>query len=67
MTKGTKRDLEIIAKVQAIRSRNNVAWMSLVRLALTSAPRKARALLAEITENDAEINAAMQDLTREAK
>lgn len=62
-----KRDLEIIHQVQEIRARNNQCWMDVVRLALAVAPRKARALLAQISANDAEVTLLMQQLGKGGK
>ena len=67
MTKGTKADLEIIQKVQLVRAANNACWMSLVKLALAAAPRKARTILKEITENDAKVTLLMHQLTKEKR
>ena len=67
MTKGTKADFAIIKQVQEIRAKNNVAWMNIVRVGLTAAPRKTRALLAEITNNDAMVNVLMKELSNGGK
>lgn len=45
----------IIDEIEAVRARNNKAWMGLVRLALEVAPERAKAIFAEISKNDEEI------------
>jgi hypothetical protein len=49
------KDEPLVRKIQAIRSKNNVAWMGLVRLALRLAPKQARAIFRKIEANDAKI------------
>ncbi len=41
-----RSDLEIIDEVQDIRSKNNVNWMDILRLAFHHAPGEARKLMA---------------------
>ena len=41
----TKNHKKIINKIQQVRSKNNVNWMNLLRLAFDSAPEKAQKLL----------------------
>jgi hypothetical protein len=45
----------VITMVTRIRSRNNRNWMSLLKLAVASKPRQAKAILTQITKNDQEI------------
>jgi hypothetical protein len=42
----------ILLQIQRIRSRNNKLWMKLLALALSSKPRKARAIVKKIVAND---------------
>ena len=46
----------LVDQIQSIRSRNNVNWMNIMRIALEHAPEKTRAQLAAIQENDLEIS-----------
>jgi hypothetical protein len=43
---------EIIDTVTQVRTVNNILWMSLLRLAVTARPRKAKALIRKISRND---------------
>lgn len=45
----------VIGMVTRIRSRNNRCWMALLKLAVTSQPRKAKTIIGQITENDKEV------------
>ena len=49
-------DNQTIDKIQKIRSKNNVAWMNILRIAMLHAPKETKKLLSEITENDKEIS-----------
>lgn len=51
-----------LAEIEAVRARNNVAWMALLRLALRVAPEEARALLAEITANDQAVSRLLSSI-----
>ena len=46
----------IIGMVTRIRSRNNRSWMALLRLAVAAKPRKAKAIIRQITKNDQEVS-----------
>lgn len=52
----------VIGMVTRIRSRNNRCWMQLLKLAVTTKPRKAKAILAQITKNDKDVTRWMQRL-----
>ena len=43
-------DMEIIDKIQHIRSKNNVNWMDILRLAFRDSPEEARALMGKVNE-----------------
>lgn len=45
-----------LIQIQEIRSRNNVLWMSLLEIALTSEPEKTKKVLKEITDNDKRVS-----------
>lgn len=46
---------QIIRRISAIRGRNNRAWMSLLALALSAKPRKAKRIIRAIVENDRQV------------
>jgi hypothetical protein len=47
---------EIILKVTDTRTKNNLLWMSLLALAVTAKPKKARKIIRAITKNDKAIS-----------
>ena len=55
-------DMEIIDKIQHIRSKNNVNWMDILRLAFRDSPEEARALMGKVNEYDGEIAALLRQL-----
>jgi RimJ/RimL family protein N-acetyltransferase len=55
---------KIIDKVEEVRSRNNVNWMNLMRLAFKVAPEKAEDILGDINSDDATIAKLLDKLTR---
>lgn len=55
-------DAKIIDKVQAIRRKNNVAWMNILRLAFKAKPKEAKAIMTEINKNDALVTKWMSQL-----
>jgi hypothetical protein len=46
------RDDSLIDRLQEIRSRSNVLWMQIVRIAMREAPEEARGIFREIEAND---------------
>jgi len=57
-----RTDLEIIDEIQKIRTKNNVNWMDILRLAFTHAPSEARELISRVGESDNEISNLLQEL-----
>lgn len=57
-------DAELIDRIEAIRARNNVHWMNLVRLAFELAPDRARGILQEIARLDGEVRRLTEELAR---
>ena len=55
MTK-KRTDLEIIDEVENIRTKNNVNWMDILRLAMKYSPQEAKALVKKINKADGEIS-----------
>jgi len=58
-----KLDLEIIDEIQKIRSRNNVNWMDILRLAFKHSPDEAREIVNRINEDDGEISNLLKQLS----
>ena len=54
--------MEIIDKIQEIRSRNNVNWMDILRLAFRESPEEARILMGKVNDYDGEIAALLRQL-----
>jgi hypothetical protein len=50
-----KRDEKLIDEMEAIRSRNNVNWMDILRVALREAPEETRILLAGVSDCDGRV------------
>lgn len=59
-----QKDRDLIARITTIRSLNNRRWMQLVELALEVAPERARAIFAQISNNDAAILKLSQELAQ---
>jgi hypothetical protein len=53
---------DVIDRIEEIRTRNNGAWMSLLRIALESDPERTREVLARIDEHDREISKLLRRL-----
>tara|TARA_Y100000741_G_C18238421_1_gene552635 strand:+ start:781 stop:996 length:216 start_codon:yes stop_codon:yes gene_type:complete len=59
-----KKSLKLINKIQTIRSKNNVQWMDLLRLALKLDPKKTSKLLFKILNYDQEISKIAKQLAK---
>lgn len=57
-----RTDLEIIGEVEAIRTKNNVNWMDILRLAFKHAPDDARKLMIRVNEYDQRISQLLKEL-----
>ena len=60
--KNTQYYLNIINKIEKIRSKNNVNWMDLLRLAFKYAPAEARMLIKKINRDDVKISNLLKKL-----
>ena len=60
--KDTQYYLNIIDKIEKIRSKNNVNWMDLLRLAFKYAPVEARMLIKKINRDDVKISNLLKKL-----
>ena len=63
----TKNHKKIINKIQQVRSKNNVNWMNLLRLAFDSAPEKASKVVKQININDKKISSLLKKLKKTFK
>jgi hypothetical protein len=57
-----RTDFEIIDEVQDIRTKNNVNWMDILRLAFKHAPDDARKLMGRVNEYDGRISDLLKEL-----
>ena len=55
MTKKYKYYLKIINKIEKIRSKNNVNWMNVLKLAFRADPRNASKIMKKINYDDKKI------------
>jgi len=62
--KNYQKSLKLINKIQKIRSKNNVQWMDLLRLALKLDPKKTSILLFNILNYDQEISKIAKELAK---
>jgi hypothetical protein len=59
----TEHYLKIIDEVERVRTRNNVNWMDVLRLAFRYAPDEARELMKKINQEDDRISALFKQLS----
>ena len=62
-----RTDFEIIDEVQDIRTKNNVNWMDILRLAFKHAPDDARKLMGKVNEHDGRISDLLKELANNGK
>ena len=56
--------LTIIDEIEKIRTKNNVNWMDVLRLAFTYAPDEAKKLMKKINEEDNRISELFEKLSK---
>jgi len=56
-------DLEIIDKIEKIRSKNNINWMNILRVAFKYAPEEARDIVGKINSDDQRISGLLKKLS----
>ena len=56
-------DIEIIDKIEKIRSNNNINWMNILRLAFKYAPDEAREIVKKINSDDTSISKLLKQLS----
>lgn len=57
-------DHDIIDRISAIRTRNNVQWMRVLEIALEHAPEETKRVLKQINTNDLAISGLLKGLTQ---
>ena len=57
-----RTDFDIIDEIQEIRSKNNVNWMDLLRLAFEIDPDRARKVMIKIDDSDNKISNLIKEL-----
>ena len=57
------RYLKIINKIEKVRSKNNVNWMSILRLAFKHAPKEASQLMKKVNSEDQKISFLVRKLS----
>tara|TARA_Y100000031_G_C7996254_1_gene281528 strand:- start:349 stop:552 length:204 start_codon:yes stop_codon:yes gene_type:complete len=55
--------LKIIDEIEKVRTKNNVNWMDLLRLAFTHAPEEAKGLMKKIDHEDTRISDLVKELS----
>ena len=61
-TDSTEHYLNIIDEIEQIRTRNNVNWMDVLRLAFRHAPDEARELMKKINMEDDRVSSLLKKL-----
>lgn len=56
-------DLEIINEIEKIRSKNNVNWMDILRIAFKHAPEESRSIMGKINQSDDKISDLLKELS----
>ena len=63
MDSDIKKHLEVIDEIENIRTKNNVNWMDVLRLAFIHAPEKAKTLMKKINREDDKISQLFKKLS----
>ena len=59
-----KKNLQIINQIQKIRSKNNINWMNLLKLALRLDPKETSLILSKIYQDDQKISKLIKKLKK---
>ena len=57
-----KKELKIISKIQGDRTRNNINWMNILRIAMIHSPTQTKKLLKKINSQDNKISILVKKL-----
>ena len=60
----TKNHKKIINKIQQVRSKNNVNWMNLLRLAFRHDPKNATKIMSKIYRDDQKVSELVKKLCK---
>ncbi len=63
MQNNTEKYLKIIDEIEAVRSRNNVNWMDILRLSFVHAPEESKKIMAKINREDNRISNLFEQLS----
>lgn len=63
MEKETEDYLKIIDEIERVRTRNNVNWMDILRVAFRHAPDEARVIMGKINKEDNRISILFKQLS----
>ena len=64
ITLGMLAEMRIIDKIELVRSKNNVNWMNLMRLAFKTSPQEAEEIFLDINKEDNEISNLLAKLSQ---
>ena len=56
-------DFQIIDAIEKVRSKNNINWMNILRLAFKHSPSESREIVAKINQDDSEIGILLKQLS----
>tara|TARA_B100000989_G_scaffold262853_1_gene214485 strand:- start:108 stop:320 length:213 start_codon:yes stop_codon:yes gene_type:complete len=59
-----RKNLNIINKIQKIRSKNNVNWMNLLKLSFKHYPKKSAQIMHNVLNDDKKISILVNQLTK---
>ena len=59
-----KKELKIISKIQNVRTRNNINWMNILRIAMIHSPKQTKKLLKKINSQDKAISILTKRLVK---
>ena len=59
-----KKNLELINKIQKIRSKNNLNWMNLLKLSFKHDPKNAAKIMSSVFNDDKKISSLVGQLTK---
>jgi len=62
--KKIERYLKIIDEIENVRTKNNVNWMDILRLAFVHAPEEAKKLMKKIDHEDTRISDLIKELSK---
>ena len=57
-----KKELKIISKIQGVRTRNNINWMNILRIAMIHSPKQTKKLLKKINSQDKAVSILIKRL-----